>query len=223
MVGTEFPKKMAIWGVATVLLIASGTAIFAQEDDRALEPCGAQDFKALQYLSEWLDFTPNEMKSLLYARMLVLPSFEPEWVVSLYLDLSTVPEPGWIEVTEAQERIWPITRYEESNEDEAVPKVPTWNWRAHIPRTVADIVQKAFTREMLRARFPSERPLSVDGVRFTYIAQIIGSGEECGALDNAEDHTLTKLASSLVEYAKASDEDRLSQLDQILALADAIP
>lgn len=111
------------------------------------------------------------------ARAVVLPSFEAEWVVSLYLEQGA----GRVDLRWAEDRIGsePADGRSGSPDEDAVDEVPIRAATATIDSELAKAIEELWRTELMNVGPPQERWTS-DGASYHVSAWVRGYGHLCG-------------------------------------------
>ena len=160
-----------------------------------------------------------------YLRMVVRPSFRPEYTVKMlpYHSEELAPADRYpkvhLEYSVVDKNIWyagPGMNHDHPQQDVAVTTITV-----EFPQTVAERVLKVWRRMLLRTRWEEGFDLGNDGT--TYFFALGGMcGETWSPQKRQSPKLLVELGHSLIDYCKANPLDREAAQRAILEKADAL-
>jgi len=150
------------------------------------------------------------------ARMIYLPSFKPEWVVTVAEDSDPdddTPTTYYVEYVVAERELFPVA-------DKQGPP-PVRRFRAPLDRATAKALNVAWRKMLRKTHYPDEPRLGADGAdyHFSRFVPLVNRGQndplagfEQGTIWSPDDESLcgalVELGYTLKRYAEARPQDR---------------
>jgi hypothetical protein len=163
------------------------------------------------------------------ARMVCLPAFEPEWVVTVVRqdgEDRDAPQTYFVEYVAAEKKLFP------PNEAQGVKAKKS---RAPLDRETAESLNKTWRRMLRMTRYPKEPRLGADGVdyHFSRYVPLVDRGQsdplagwEHGTIWTPDEEStcgeLVAIGERLKAYATAQPEDRAKVSREIRERADKL-
>jgi hypothetical protein len=165
------------------------------------------------------------------ARMVCLPSFEPEWMVTVAWedegeDRADAPRTYFVEYAGVEKQLWPRKKFR---------KVGVKRMRANLDRETAEAVHEVWRRMLHAVRYPEEDRFGTDGEFYQFSRMVplfnqgrpnVPGGFEEGQIWSPDDGSLTleliAIGEKLKEYANAPPEERDKLRAEVRALADQL-
>jgi hypothetical protein len=181
------------------------------------------------YAKRLRDVLLKDAASYHLARMVCLPAFEPEWVVTVVREDGEdfdAPHSYYVECVGAEKKLF----RQRDAESLTVKKS-----RAPLDRETAESLNKTWRRMLRRTRYPGNSGLGADGVsyHFSRYVPLIDRGQndplagwERGMIWSPDEESLcgelVAIGERLKEYAQAKPEDRDKIRSEIRAKADKL-
>lgn len=149
-------------------------------------------------------------------RMIVRPSFDAEYTVSVYGDSDSyeisASKEFFVSYTVVNRNIW-YARSQDNQEKIEKPIQPK-TLKASIPAAVAKRVCAIWDEMILGTHYPREDSVGFDGVTIEFMAHR-GRGETRSPTEGTSPALLKDLGESLINYCKADEKERKQRLDAI--------
>jgi hypothetical protein len=149
------------------------------------------------------------------ARMICLPAFEPEWVVTVVREDredDAAPHTYFVEYVRAEKRLYPPRNARD---------VPVQRSRAALDPETAESLNRAWRRMLRAPRYPQEARIGADGEDYHFSRSVpmfdqgkpdLLAGEEQGKIWSPDEDSLcgelVSIGEALKSYAQAQPEDR---------------
>jgi hypothetical protein len=200
--------------IVAMLLIHEPSAMIAQDH---LEPEAGvlSPGSDLDYAKRLRDVLMEDAAKSHLARMVCLPSFDPEWMVTVVREKGerfNAPHTYFVEYVVAETKLYRA----ENAQDLKVKRV-----RAPLDLDTAEFLNKTWRRMLRRTRYPKEKRLGADGVSYHFsrsVPMIDGgredrlAGWEHGTIWTPDEGSLcgelVAIGEKLKDYALAQPEDR---------------
>ena len=219
------PKKL-VRPIAVVTTLAAASLLSCSTEETAapqtgmhLEPCpSALDafYVELEYqrrVRATFDLNPPERPAALLARMICLPPFDPEWVVSVY---GPRGRPAIVELQVPENLgVWGINHPGKDGQwlrdDVVLPPVESSS--CSLPRDVAESIGQFWERSLLNTRYPADPPnvVYVDSIHYVAVRDGHG-GSLCGRTrkppPGSPMESLVTIAHLLADHVRSCDSGR---------------